>query len=77
MKLAIDFENDAEGWWYAAEQLRGDAPPAFLPLLDDLAVTEITVTESEADAILDWAHSLPCWDTGPDHARHPLIVVRE
>lgn len=35
---------------------------------------EVEVSEAERVTFVSWASRLPGWGSGPDHARHPLLV---
>ena len=79
LRLAIDYENNSETWWDAAQHADMDtAPAAIVELVDGLG-RDVDVTPSEAKEALAWAASLPGWvdDDSPEYAPHPLILIEE
>lgn len=71
-KIYVDWENSAERWWDTARERIEDAPAALRPLLDASGTEGILVDGPEADAIRQWAESVPGWDDGPEWAREAL-----
>lgn len=75
IRIAVDYENNAERWWDAARRHRSGCPASCGHLLDGTGAAETesaTVTTEDADIFCAWASSLPGWADGPDYARHPF-----
>jgi len=68
----VDEECHAEEWWDAAHDHVG-------PFAEDVRALargeRLLLTADARDQLLSWAKRLPGWAPGPDHARHPLIIV--
>jgi hypothetical protein len=71
-RISIDYENNAEQWWMAA-QASDTTPAAFAIILAD-SVDDITVSDEDAAAIMAWAETLPGWADGPEHAPTALTL---
>jgi hypothetical protein len=71
-RLIINEENGDEIWWHYAQQdsINGRGPREAIPLIEDTGCFELTLSDSVAYAIWDWAANLPGWDNGP----HPLLI---
>jgi len=69
--ISVDFENNAEEWW-AAAQTATNVPSAIAPLLFQTRTDSVRLDSHNAARALEWCESLPGWDNGPTHAPHPL-----
>ena len=84
--IQIDYENHGEEFWTAAHSLDSRTWTEHLrPAVDALGKlagqvdlyhdsddeVETTATEDEIIAV---ASTLPGWDTGPSHARRPVLI---
>jgi len=60
--VSVVLENSDE-WWQNAEQLADASavPPSILPLITDERCTSVTVPKADADALMDWATTVPGW----------------
>ena len=65
IKVAIDWENNAEKWWECLSENHPELHAAFF--LD--STPELTRDEYETLA------SLPGFSDGPAHAKHPIVVL--
>ncbi|MCP4007202.1 MAG: hypothetical protein GY725_23715 [bacterium] len=68
VRLAIDFENPAKGWWKSGGQ---DLWESILEAFDN---NDVVVEESIAHSWLAEAEKIPGWTGGPDYAPHPIVV---
>jgi hypothetical protein len=74
IEIKVDFENNAEKWWnHAAASSKSGLPESCRSILLLLpSMPRVVVTAEVALAFRKWAETLPGWDDGPEHARHPF-----
>ena len=68
MRLAIDFENPAPGWWDAGGRDLWEA------LLEGFDGSSVVVDRALADSWLAQAAAVPGWADGPEWAPHPICL---
>ena len=81
IRIAVDYENDAETWWdnartaarrednYPTDDMR-DLPASCAALLGN--VDSVTVSTEDAEAFRRWCEQIEGWRGGPEHAPHPF-----
>lgn len=78
-RIVADQENGDETWWDAARADAEEQTPAVAALFARIdAATDdpsgVCCRAQDAEALIEWASTLPGWDDGPEHARNPLLV---
>ena len=66
VKLTIDFECPAEAWWEAGGR------DLWESLVEGFDNNHVLLDESIAQSVLAQAATLLGWDSGHEHAPHPL-----
>ena len=66
IKIAIDFECPAPEWWEAGGR------ELWQSLAEGFDNNSILLDESIADSVMAQAATLPGWESGHEHAPHPL-----
>jgi hypothetical protein len=61
VKIGLNIESDADGWWMTAESVADDMPESCRPIVCD-RVEFISVSKHDAEAFIDWASQIPGWD---------------
>lgn len=72
VRIAVDYENNAEEWWDAAQKLDERVQPLYRVVQDLLAHAEATATQGELEWVRKQAADLPGWTSGMPHAPHPF-----
>ena len=74
IRIAVDYENNAETWWDAAHDTKVTPDNlAQIHIAQRFESAEaVTVSAEEADAFRKWAATLPGWESGMVHAPHPF-----
>ncbi len=68
VKLAIDFENPASGWWESGGRELWES------VAEGFDTSQIVLERSLADSWLAQAAMIPGWDDGPEYAPHPVAL---
>jgi hypothetical protein len=75
--VKVDYENNAEVWWAAAQDLAASGrDPTFTRILNALVRSDEVgddVLRGELDSFLAAASALPGWESSQRHAPHPLL----
>lgn len=70
VRIAIDFENNAETWWDAA-RADGTCMESARAIVHGSA-SAVVVPENVAKAFRAWGATFPGWSDGPSYAPHPF-----
>jgi hypothetical protein len=68
VKLGIDFENTAQGWWDEGGR------DLWTSLAEEADASSTVVDESIAKSWLEQAQAIPGWYDGPEYAPHPICM---
>jgi len=68
VRLAIDFENPAPGWWDNGGRELWDS------IAEGFDNNDVVLEGSLADSWLEEAKRIPGWDAGPEYAPHPIVL---
>jgi hypothetical protein len=74
VKIAVNYEADADSWWHVAEAVASDLPETCRPIVCD-RVEFIVVNTADAAAFHDWGTQIPGWD--PECPPFLISSVRE
>ena len=66
IKLTIDFECSAEQWWASGGR------DLWESLVEGFDNNHVLLDESIAASVIAQAAQFPGWDSGHEHAPHPL-----
>ena len=69
VRVVVDYENGSEDFW------QGEGGKLWAEVAGKFSADEVELTQAAADDLFQRASMLPGWSDGPEHARHPLIVV--
>lgn len=68
VRLAIDFENTARGWWDAGGRELWEG------VAEGFDTNAVLLDEALALSWLEEAARIPGWDDGPEFAPHPVSL---
>jgi len=68
VRLAIDFENPAPGWWEAGGR------DLWESVAEGFDGSHVVLDEFLAHSWLEQASRISGWDGGPDYAPHPVTL---
>ena len=66
IKIAIDFECNADEWWESGGR------DLWESLIEGFDNNSVLLDDAVASSVMEQAARIPGWDTGVEHARHPL-----
>ncbi len=76
-KIEIDWENSAQAWWGAVQQMGEAEVPADLGriLFGAPQGSSIIVDEARAAELRRWCERIPGWSDGPEYAQTALVFT--
>jgi hypothetical protein len=66
IRISIDFECPAKEWWASGGR------DLWESVIEGFENNAVLLDESIADSIMQHAAGLPGWESGHEHAPHPL-----